>query len=423
MANWCSERYAMFKNYLLTAFKVYTRRKMFTAINLACIVLTLVVLMVVAALAENAFRPSGVEGRSDRFLQVWMVQTQHPRDNWASGGPLGYKLIESHLKPLASARIVATVSNAEPVSVYHAGQVHKLMLRHTDAPYWQVLNFRLLAGRLTRDDDDAQGRAVAVVNQSTARKLFGAGRALGEKISVGGRFFEIVGVVGDELHINAFADLWVPISSQLSSDYRHQVMGNFNALLMADSPAGLPAIRAEVERAARGVRYDDDRAGATTHFWADSKLDMFARILTHNNDRPDSGAAGVLAAAVGLMLLFMLLPALNLVNLSMGRIMERSTEIGVRKAFGATRRQLVTQLLLENLLLCLAGGVLGLAGSAGVLAWLEASGLIPYLRVNLNLTVFGWGLLISLVFGLLSGVIPAWRMSRMDPVFALKGAA
>jgi putative ABC transport system permease protein len=123
------------------------------------------------------------------------------------------------------------------------------------------------------------------------------------------------------------------------------------------------------------------------------------------------------------MLLFMLLPALNLVNLNMGRILERSAEIGVRKAFGATSLQLAGQLVVENVLLCLAGGLLGLACARLVLWWLEASQLIPYLEVDINLPVFGCGMLLALVFGLLSGALPAWKMSRLDPVHALKGAA
>ena len=95
----------------------------------------------------------------------------------------------------------------------------------------------------------------------------------------------------------------------------------------------------------------------------------------------------------------------------------------MRKAFGATSAQLVTQLVLENVLLCLAGGAVGLLAAVGVLWWLEGSGLIPYLQVDFNLAVFGYGLLITLVFGVLSGVIPAWKMSRLAPVQALKGTA
>jgi putative ABC transport system permease protein len=170
------------------------------------------------------------------------------------------------------------------------------------------------------------------------------------------------------------------------------------------------------------VQYDDPTAFNVTKFWGDSKLQLFSRMLL-SSEEEDGGVGKLVAGIVVLMLLFMALPALNLINLNVGRIMERSGEIGVRKAFGATSRQLVAQLVLENVLLCLIGGAIGLVLAAGVLWWLENSGLIPYLQVHLNLAVFGYGLLITLVFGVLSGVIPAWKMSRLDPVHALKGIA
>jgi putative ABC transport system permease protein len=415
----------MFRNYLLTAYKVFMRRKLFTAINLACIVLTLVVLMVITSLLETAFFPGGVEGKSDRFLQVIAVRMDGAGGHGYMNTPLGYKLIDKYLKPMQGIERVAAVTFPSGVSVYQGDRVTELQMRRADADYWKVLDFKLLAGRLPNADDDTGGRQVAVLNQSSARKLFpgAAAAAVGHKIDVGGQAFEIIGVVEDAMHLNAFADLWAPISTFRSTDYRNQLTGPFFALILANRAADLPRIRRTVERIAGGVVPDDPAKWQKIRFWADSKLDLFARLTVGSDTQADSGAGTLLAVIGAAMVLFMLLPALNLVNLNTGRILERSAEIGVRKAFGATSFQLAAQLVVENVLLCLAGGLLALAATAGVLRWLENANLIPYLKVEMDLAVFGYGLLIATVFGLLSGVVPAWKMSRLDPVHALKGVA
>lgn len=412
----------MLRNYLLTAWKVFMRRKLFTAINLLCIVLTLVVLMVVTALLQNTFYPTGVEGKSERYVQMLMMQSTHTDKGGRRTGTLGYKLIDQYLKPLKNAELVSASSFPMSVSVYQKDQVSSLMMRHTDAEYWRILDFNVLAGRVFNVDDVANGRMVAVLNQSTARKLFPGESYLGQKFSAGGQIFTVIGVVRDEMHINAFSDIWVPVTSQPSTDYRKSLFGGYTAIMMARSVDDLPALKKEIMQAATTVQFDDPNVFNTAKFWGDSKLQVFARSLL-GDQTEDGGAPKLIASIVVLMVLFMALPALNLINLNVGRIMERSSEIGVRKAFGATSRQLVGQLVLENVLLCLIGGAIGLVLAAGVLWWLEGSGLIPYLQVHLNLPVFGYGLLITLVFGVLSGVIPAWKMSRLAPVHALKGTA
>lgn len=414
----------MLRNYLLTAGAVFMRRKLFTLINLLCIVLTLVVLTVIASLLETAFRPSGVEGKSERTLEVHSVRLESPKQDNISTSRLGYKLIDKYLKPLPDVERVAMVTMPQPVSVYQDASVSELQMRRADADYWKVLDFRLLAGRLPIRADDEAGRHVAVLNASSAARLFpGTPQvAIGERLDVGGQSYEIVGVVADAMHLNAYADIWAPVSTYPSSDYRSQLTGPFSALILARDAGELPRIRRQVEAAAKSAVHDDPAQWATVRFWADSKLDFFARQML-GSEESDSGAGSLLAGMGLAMLLFMLLPALNLVNLNTGRILERRSEIGVRKAFGATSGQLALQLVVENVLLCLCGGLLALGATALVLAWLENTGLIPYLEVDLNLAVFGWSMLFATVFGLLSGVLPAWRMSRLDPVHALKGSA
>jgi len=413
----------MFKNYLLTAWKVYLRRKLFTAINLLCITITLAVLLVVTALLQNAFYPTGVEGRSDRFLQVTTLATTSKDGESQRTSPLGYRAIEQYLRPMKSAQLVAAVTTPAAVSVYQGDRVDQVMLRHADANYWKILDFKLLDGRLPTADDDAAGRFVAVLNASTAARLLPGVKAVGQRLNIGGQQFDVIGVVEDAMQLNAYSDIWVPVSTSPSTEYKSQMWGSFVALLLARSPADVPRMQAEVAQIATRLQFDDPTQNARAFMWADSKPDFFARGLLGNERVPDSGAGMLLAVIAVLMLLFMLLPALNLVNLNTGRILERSSEIGVRKAFGASSAQLVVQFVVENVLLCLFGGLLGLAFAKGALVWLEHSGLIPYLKVQINFPVFLCGLLITLVFGLLSGVIPAWKMSRVHPVLALKGAA
>ena len=125
--------------------------------------------------------------------------------------------------------------------------------------------------------------------------------------------------------------------------------------------------------------------------------------------------------AIGLFALFvMLLPTLNLVNVNITRIMERSSEIGVRKAFGASSRTLVYQFIVENLILTFLVGLIGIVLSVVVMYFINDAKLIANLNLSLNFTVLGYAIFTCIFFGLLSGVYPAWRMSKLNIVTALK---
>lgn len=412
----------MLKNYLLIAWRIALQRKLFTVINLLCISLTLLVLLVVTALLENTFAPSGVEGKSHRMLQVLTMVSLHKERGSRRHSPLGYQLISDYIKPLPSAELVAAVSMPESTAVYQPGRVTDLLLRRADAAYWQILDFEVLHGRVPSAEDVSKGRFVLVLNQSTAKQLFGEQQAVGQPLNVGGQQFEVIGVVADVLQLNSFADMWAPVTTYPSTEYQHQQSGQFSALILTRSAADFAAVRQELATAIQDFQFEDPVRWQELMLWADSKLEFFARNLLGNQQQADAGAMTLIVVISALMLMFMLIPALNLVNLNTGRMLERSTEIGVRKAFGASRQQLLWQFLVENVLLCTLGGLLGLLMAAGALAWLEQSGVIPYLQVNINLTVFSLGLLISIIFGLLSGVLPAWRIAKMDPILALKGA-
>jgi len=121
------------------------------------------------------------------------------------------------------------------------------------------------------------------------------------------------------------------------------------------------------------------------------------------------------------MLLMLLgLPIVNLVNLNVSRIMERASEIGIRKAFGAPIRSLLWQFIIENIFVTFIGGAIALLLTVGIISLINSSGWIAYADLTVNVNVFIVSLLLCLVFGVLSGVLPAMRMSKLPIVEALK---
>jgi putative ABC transport system permease protein len=233
----------------------------------------------------------------------------------------------------------------------------------------------------------------------------------------------------------------VPHTTAKSDSYREELVANFMGLLLLHDPARVDETRQELASRLARVEFPDPRGFRMVSANPETTFDGLARVFfggrsSSSNQSsmadpnwkptaevPPSKGATLVASLVVAAGLFMLLPAVNLVNLNVSRIMERATEIGVRKAFGASSLTLVGQFVVENVFLTVIGGLLGFVFSWYVLSMINASNVIPYASLKLNLRVFAYGLGLAVFFGLVSGVYPAWRMSRLDPVQALKGAS
>lgn len=411
----------MLKSYVKLAWKVLWRRKFFTAISLFGIGFTLVGLMVATALLDHVFAPYPPEVRQGRTLGIYRAEMTGGRAQWHSSA--GYKLLDRYARDLPGVERLAITSNPEEVYSYQGGRRVKLFIRRSDAEFWRVLDFQFLEGGPFTDQDVSSGSLVAVINASTRDRFFGGPPGVGKTIEADGQHFRVIGVVPDVpiLRLVSFAEIYVPVTTSKTDAYRETIVGGFTGLLLARSPADFPAIKAEFASRLPQVtlpsrRWEKVSAQASTFF------DYAAEMLVPG-DPSESKAALLWVLIAGTMLLFALLPTVNLVNLNMSRIMERASEIGVRKAFGASSRALVGQFIVENVVLALLGGVLGFAGSLLVLEAVNRSGLVPYASFGLNHRVFLYGLGLAVLFGVLSGAYPAWRMSRLHPVQALKGAS
>ena len=217
---------------------------------------------------------------------------------------------------------------------------------------------------------------VAVINASTRDRFFGGPPAVGRTIEADGQHFRVIGVVPDLpiLRQISFAEIYVPLTTAKTDAYREQLLAGFTGLLLARSPADFPAIKAEFASRLPQVPLPNKRWEKLTS--QASTLFEYAAEMLIPGEASESKPALMWAVIAGMMLLFALLPAVNLVNLNMSRIMERASEIGVRKAFGASSRTLVGQFIVENVVLALVGGALGFAGSVLVLEAVNRSGLV-----------------------------------------------
>ena len=414
----------MIRNYLTLAWKVLLRRKFFTFISLFGISLTLVVLVLVTALLDNVAGPYPPETRQARTVGINFASMRG--EHWRRNGFAGFALIDKVGRNLPNVERLGITSMPNQVFSYLNGQRVKSWLKRTDGAFWQILDFQYLEGGPFTEADVRGGRFVAVINEATRQRFFGTSPALGRTIEADGQRFTVVGVVPNVpiLRLVPFADIWVPYTTAKGDGYKKEWVGDFMGLLLLEDPSQLASTRDEFWSRLRAVQIDEPKGVKALDSTPETLFDTIGRMFTGDGTGRGTGYGRrleiFLAVAAGL---FMLLPAVNLVNLNTSRILERASEIGVRKAFGASSRTLVGQFVVENVFLTLVGAAVGFLIAEALLSLINASGLILYAQLQLNLRVFGWGVLMALVFGLVSGVYPAWRMSRLHPVQALKGAS
>jgi putative ABC transport system permease protein len=413
----------MLTNYLKITWAVMKRRKFFTFISLFGISFTLTILIVLTAFYEHAFSGNYPEVNRDRTLFAATVKTEEKETGYTSSSPLSLYYINKYLKPLQTPEKVAFATHPSTINTYYNGKKLRLYFKYTDPLYWEVLQFEFFEGKPYTQRDVDNNEAVAIINDATRDAYFGKGvAAVGKFIEMNGRNLRIVGVVRGcpQTRPVAAADVYMPYNLQKRNPEDQSYFGGYTAIVMARQVDDLPRVQAEYAGVVARVPLPTFKDFTPDHL--ESRLTTYLEsTITDQLFEPGKGLTAFYLLVGIFALLFMALPAINLVNINISRIMERASEIGIRKAFGASARAMTGQFVVENVIVTLIGGALALLLSALFLWWFNRSHLIEYADLRINWTVAVVAVVLSLAFGLMSGVYPAWRMSKLPVAEALRG--
>ena len=428
----------MFKQYFQQAWGQLRQQPLISLVNVAGTALSIFLIMLVVMMQQVKVAPYAPESNRDRFLHVRFGSIGYAEGgDDTSNGPISVRTGRELYKSLETPEAVTLYTigtTATPVSLPNQPAT-AVDVKETDDDFWRVFDFAFTDGKpYDRATFDA-GQPVAVITESVARLLFGTTTDVtGREFLLAHAPYRVCGVVRDvsTLAEAAYAQVWIPYTStdQVNNTWTEDLMGMMSCTILARSRADFPAIHEECNR--RLEVYNQQISETGWRFISRNRpYDQEKNAIAYGaNWEPDVKADRRNRWVIFLILL--IVPAINLSSMTQSRLRQRVSEIGVRRAFGSTRGELMGQILGENLIVTLLAGIVGLLLSVAF-AWLGDNILFSQAysmtlnpptvdaSILIHLSTFLWALLFCFVLNLLSAGIPAWRASRMNIVEAIGG--
>jgi putative ABC transport system permease protein len=260
-------------------------------------------------------------------------------------------------------------------------------------------------GRFFSEAEVDGSRPVCVLGAEIGEKLFPQGGAVGERIQVGGKNYEVIGVnekFGPFLFANMDNQVIIPITRYMA-DWQDRPYVFF--MVKVRDSSKMEEAREELRGIVRKMRRVDP--GAEDDF-AINQQEMIINTFQRTSR---------VIASVGLFItgLALFVGGIGIMNIMFVSVAERTKEIGIRKAIGAKRRTILVQFLIEAAAICILGGLIGLG-----IAWGVSLAVQKHLPATMSMPVAVMAITVSLLTGLIAGFLPAYRAARMNPVDALR---
>jgi putative ABC transport system permease protein len=261
-------------------------------------------------------------------------------------------------------------------------------------------------GRFLLPDEVTRSAKVCVIGSDVKEKFFPDKSPIGQRIKVGGLPLEIVGM--EETRGSMFGNsqdrhVYIPLGLHL------QLFGNSNGIQIHGKANKREDFPSAIEEARLVLRNKRQLIGSTE--------DTFGVVNTEDlGNQIDQFTNAIAAVVLPITFITLIVGGIVVMNIMLVSVTERTFEVGLRKALGATRKQILVQFLIESALLCAVGGILGILLAAGVTFLIT---ILAQITMTISFTYVILAVAVSSIIGIIAGIYPAFKAARLDPIVAL----
>lgn len=423
----------MFKNYLKITWKVLKRKKVYTIVTMAGIIIpvTFIVLITSFLVHINNYNPPKSGFKNVVYLDwvTWKEIKEDGNVNQRSEGPPTYSFINNYVKTLNSPKLVSAVSykhfGGGVDIIYLNDKPNEVFIKYSDSEFWEITDFKFIHGRPYNKSEFEQGARVVVIDEKTSRSFFGTTNTAGKSLEIKNKLFRVIGVVKN-VDITMFrisANIYLPYSC-LDNYLSNSLYLNFSrALILTNNKDDFQKIDSEFQQKLKYVSFENTNLN---HIEASFKRDNYLERIkdlafTFFRHYGDVKKPLYIIGAL-LFFFFIVLPAVNLVNININRVYERLSETGVRKTFGATTGKLIGQFLFENIVIILTGGIISILLSALIMQIINKTDALSGIYLTINFKAVTISLLAIFILSILSGLMPSISMARAKIIQSLSSS-